>query len=68
MEGQGVKGSGVSKLCRVSVEVEVEVAHDQDAELVAEYAAIGARKELRAQGCDVLGVGGGVDWESAPAS
>jgi hypothetical protein len=46
------------------VSVEVEVIHDQDAEDVALYAEIGARRELRAQGCDVQGAAGNVEWEA----
>jgi hypothetical protein len=61
MEGQDVSVL-LRKMSRVSVEV--EVIHDQDAEDVALYAEIGVRRELRAQGCDVQGAAGNVEWEA----
>lgn len=61
MEVKVVSEAGLRSVSRVCVEV--EVIHDQDAEEVAMYAEIGVRRELEAQGCEVLGVGGGVAWE-----
>jgi hypothetical protein len=53
MQGQEAGRVGSRKLSRVVVEV--EVVHDGEASEAAEYASIGACRELRAQGFEVAG-------------